>query len=119
MTASSNLPCCVRSSAHQAAIPDNNRQGQQAKIVDGEADPADRDAAEQCVGLVSEIRIDAPDELDQILEHQERGVGDKHEHDLVAPIHRTQQTALDQEADDGSATTTPAAIRSRKLPAAG
>ena len=93
---------CVRSSAHQATIPMTIASASRPKIVDGEPDAADRDAAEQRVGLVGEIRIDAPDQLDQILEHEKRRIGDEHQHDLVAPVHRPQQPALDQKADDRS-----------------
>ena len=76
---------------------DHDREREQAEIVDGKGDAADRYAAEQLIGLIGEIGIDAPDELDQILEHEERGIGDEHQHDLVAPVHRPEQTALDQQ----------------------
>jgi hypothetical protein len=82
--------------------PDDDRQGQQEKIIDGKADAADRDAAEQRVGLVGKIRIHAPDQLDQVLEHEKSRIGDEHQHDLVATVHRPQQPALDQKADNRS-----------------
>ena len=100
ITASSSLPCRVRVSTQVSAAPTRIATSDQQSVVDRVRQAADVEIAEQAVRLVRGIRLDAPDQLDHVLEDQKHGVGDEHQHDLVLAVHEAQQAALDQRSRD-------------------
>jgi hypothetical protein len=61
---------------------------------------ADVDVAEQSVRLERRVRLDAPDQLDDVFEDQEDRIRDEDQHDLVLAVHEAQQPALDVNFDD-------------------
>src|SRR5205823_2695565 len=60
----------------------------------------DLEAAEQPVRFRDEVRIYAPDQLDDVLEDEEERVRDQDQHDLVATVAEAEDAALDERPGD-------------------
>jgi hypothetical protein len=83
-----------------AAEADDEGQGDHAEAVAVEGDAADLHRAQQRHGLIGEIGIEAPDQDDHVLEHQEGREGGQHDDVLVAVVEVLQQPALQHQAHD-------------------
>ena len=78
--------------------PTSTAAADQHGAVDRVGERADLDVAEQAVGLGDEVGLHAPDQLDDVLDDEEEGVGDEDQHHLVAAVAEAQQAALDERA---------------------
>src|SRR5262249_57780706 len=77
---------------------EHNRKDHKPDIIAGENETPDRHIAANRQRLIERVGARTPQQLDDILENQERRVGDENDHDLVAAIDHAQQAALDDEA---------------------
>ena len=86
ITASTILPVMVRLRPNQTTKPIGGRDRDQHQIVADVIEACEFDIAEQFVGLRRIDRIDAPDQLGDVLENEKHRIGHQQQHHFVAAI---------------------------------